>query len=452
MKKIFSIVLILCAVGAWASIIMKNVNTPKQYEEYLSLAKEAYEQEYYYEAIQWANKARKVEGMDSVYEAELIRRNSFYGLGEWDQYESQCQSMIKKYEDQVENYELITKYYMENENIRKLCELVPTYSEKWNDNEVILQAKNKVDSSYRYQMRGLYDVAYVDFEHIDIQDFERENIEGIEKITRRIMDKYGKEVFSYDYAQNVPSQDNSSYFVCDQEGNWSRVTSANYLLARNNDVSFDSIGRLSKNNIATAVIDGKYRFINEKMKVNELTWEKAGTFFDGINAVSNNGKWALVTTESWTAISEYPYTDIPLNSQDGCTVGGLCVVADAGGYYIVETEEFEAVSENKYEELKAFESTQPTAYRKGDEWGFVNKNGAVYIEAMYEDAKPFVNGYAAVKMNGLWGYIDSENKIIIEPQFQEVLPVMMSGYAYVQNEVGSWDYVVIDKLYYKNRG
>ena len=54
MKKIFPIVLILCAVGAWASIITKNINTPKQYEEYLLSADKAYKQEYYYEAIQKA--------------------------------------------------------------------------------------------------------------------------------------------------------------------------------------------------------------------------------------------------------------------------------------------------------------------------------------------------------------------------------------------------------------
>lgn len=451
MKKLFSVVLILCAVGAWASIIMKNVNTPKEYEEYLSLAEKAYEQEYYYEAIQWAKKAKEVTGIDSVYEADLIRRDSFYGLGEWDYYESQCQSMIKDYGEEVENYELLTKFYMENGNIKKLCEIVPDYYAKWSDNEIIIKAKNKVDTAYRYVMRGFYDVEYIDSEYVEIQTYKSEQVENAIRTGRKIMDCYGNEIFSYDYVLNLPSQDYSSYFVCNQDGEWSRVTSANYLLARNEEVEFESIGRLSKNNFATAVIDGKYRFINDKMKVNELTWEMAGNFFDGINAVKNGGKWALITTENWTQVSEYPYEDIPLNSQGACTVGELCIVADSNGYYVIETKEFEPISEEKYEELKAFESTQPTAYREGNKWGFVNKKGKVYIEAMYEDAKPFVNGYAPVKVDGLWGYIDRENQMVVEPQFQDALYVMNSGYAYVQNEAGYWDYVIIDKLYYENR-
>lgn len=451
MKKLFSIVLILCTVGAWASIIMKNVNTPKEYEEYLSLAKKAYEQEYYYEAIQWANKARSVEGIDSVYEAEEIRRDSFYGLGEWDQYVSQCQSMTKKFVDEVENYELITQFYLDNEDVKKLCEIVPEYFAKWNDNEIILQAKNKVDTAYRYVMRGLYDVKYMDTEYIEIQTYKSEQVGDTIKTGRKIIDGFGNEIFSYDYALNVPAVDYSSLFVCNQEGEWSRVTSANYLLAKNDEVNFESIGRLSNNNIATAIIDGKYKFINEKMKVNDLTWEEAGNFSNGINAVKNDGKWALVNSGNWTQVSEYPYEDIPLNSQGYCTVDGRCVVADTKGYYVIETEEFEPVSDKKYEELKAFESQQPTVYRDGNKWGFVNKYGEVFIEAEYEDAKPYVNGYAPVKVNGLWGYIDSENRMVVQPQFQDALSVMTSGYAYVKNELGYWDYVIIDKLYYKNR-
>ena len=124
------------------------------------------------------------------------------------------------------------------------------------------------------------------------------------------------------------------------------------------------------------------------------------------------------------------------------------MVADERGYYVISTEGFQPVSENVFEELKAFECSQPTAYREGDKWGFVNKQGQVYLEACYEDAKPFYNGYAAVKQNGLWGYIDRNGTMVIEPQFLDALNVMESGYAYVKNEFGYWDYIIISKLYY----
>ena len=283
---------------------------------------------------------------------------------------------------------------------------------------------------------------------VDIQNYEKEVIEEQALIIRRLANSIGNNIFDKGYAKIVVSQSADTCFVCDQKGNWKKVDINDYLLARNLNVNFETIGRLSTNNIATAMIDGKCRFINGEMKVSDIVWEDAGTFYNGINGVKKNGKWALVTTDNWAGMTEFPYSNIPFNSQDCCATDGYCVVADSQGYYILETENFKPVSSNVYEELKAFESTQPTAYRKDDKWGFVNKYGEVYIEAMYEDAKPFINGYAAVKQNGLWGYIDKDNNIVVEPQFQNALNVLPSGYAYVQDNMNLWNYVVIHRLFY----
>lgn len=448
MKKIISIVLILCVVGAWGSIISKNINIPKEYDEYLSKAKQAYSQEYYLEALNYAGDALTVEGIDSVYEADVMQRDSYYGLGNWSYYEQKCQSMIAKYPEIEENYELLVQHYVVNEDIRSLCECIDTYYAAWPENETIRNAKNLVDASYRYIMRGCYDIKYASATVVDVQTYEDEIVDEKEAVVRKLVNSKGSTIFDCNYSQISVAQDGSSCFVCDQEGNWKKVNINDYLLAKNPEVSFDYIGRLSTNGIAKAVINGEYHFINSEMKVSDLVWEDTGTFYNGINGVKKNGKWALVTTDTWSSTTEFPYTDIPFNSQDCCVAEGYCVVADSTGYKILETEEFTPVTENVYEELKAFESNQPTAYRKGDKWGFVNRYGNVYIEAEYEDAKPFFNGYAAVKVNGLWGYIDSENKMVVEPQFKDALNVLSSGYAYVQNELGVWDYIILDKLFY----
>lgn len=450
MKKIISIVLIICIVGAWGSLISRNRSIPKEYDEYLSKAKQAYAQEYYLEALEYAGNASAIEGLDSVYEAEQLKRDCYYGLGSWSSYEQQCQSMITKYPQIEDNYELLVQYYLENDIIRSLCECVDTYYSAWPENETIRNAKDKVDSSYRYIMHGYYDVKYASSTVVDIQTYEDVVVDEKPAVVRKLVNSSGSTIFEENYSQIVVAQDGSSCFVCDQDGVWKKINSSNYLLARNEEVAFDSIGRLSTNGIATAQINGELHFINSEMKVSDLVWEDAGTFYNGVNGVKKDGKWALVTTDTWGDATEFPYTDIPFNSQDCCVADGYCVVADTSGYKILETEDFTPVSENVYEELKAFESNQPTAYRSGDKWGFVNRYGEVYIEAEYEDAKPFFNGYAPVKVNGLWGYIDSENKMVIEPQFQDVQNVLSSGYAYVKNELGVWDYIILDKLYYTN--
>lgn len=448
MKKLFPLILILCIVGAWSSIITKKINTPKQYEEYLLLANKAYEREYYYEALGYANDAESVEGMESVYEAEALERDCYYRLEEWDSFESQCKSMIKKYPEQVENYEMLVQYYLDNEMIEELCNKISNYRQSWPDSEIILSGADKVERSYQYRETGYYDVKYVEPTLVDIQVLMNSGTEEEMLVQRKMVGQRGRAVFDWGYAQNVMSQDFVSCFVCDQDGNWKKVNAGNYLLACNSNVSFEYIGRLGKNNIATAIIDGKYCFINGEMNVSEKFWEMAGSFHDDLNAVMQNGKWGFVTTANWTEENIYPYVDIVLNSQKYCTLNGRSVVADEKGYYIIETEEFNPVSANVYEEIKAFESNQPTAYRTGNKWGFITTEGEVHIEAMYEDAKPFVNGYAAVKQDGKWGYINSQNQMIVEPQYADAHPILNSGFAYVKNDIGYWDIVIIDKLYY----
>jgi len=45
-------------------------------------------------------------------------------------------------------------------------------------------------------------------------------------------------------------------------------------------------------------------------------------------------------------------------------------------------------------------------YRKGDKWGFCDRNKKIIIPIKYDDAEDFLGELARVKLNGKWGYID----------------------------------------------
>jgi len=49
-------------------------------------------------------------------------------------------------------------------------------------------------------------------------------------------------------------------------------------------------------------------------------------------------------------------------------------------------------------------------YRKGDKWGFCDRNKKIVIPIKYDLVWPFSEGLAAVKLNGKLGYIDKEGK------------------------------------------
>lgn len=53
-------------------------------------------------------------------------------------------------------------------------------------------------------------------------------------------------------------------------------------------------------------------------------------------------------------------------------------------------------------------------------WGYVNKLGWVAIKPEFSEARAFVEGLAAVKVDGKWGYIDKTGKMVIPAQFDSV--------------------------------
>ena len=57
----------------------------------------------------------------------------------------------------------------------------------------------------------------------------------------------------------------------------------------------------------------------------------------------------------------------------------------------------------------------------GGKFGYVNSAGSIAIEARFDDAMPFSEGLAAVRLgdpdDGKWGYIDTAGRFVIEPRF-----------------------------------
>ena len=450
MKRLLLVIFPICILGTWGSILVRNVKAPAQYQEYLDQAKQVYEQEYYRETLEWIGKIPEIQDEEMLFEIAKLKRDTYHGMGDMTAYINQCQLMVESYPEAEANYVYLIRGYQEIQDMESLYHYLPLYREKWPENKELLKLEQDLDKSYDYVHTGYYDVQYATSTLLDIQAMEFSEYDGKTYVERKLCRSNGQEVFDLGYSQMRVARDSSSCFVQDQEGNWSRVDISGNLLAKNPEVSFESVGSLGENQIASAVIDGTYHFINDKMVVSDLEWDYAATFAEGLNAVKKDGKWALVTTDTWTTVAEFPYTDIAVNSFDSCVVDGKCVVADQNGYYILDVVQNVVITKNYYQEIKAFESSQPTAYRSGEKWGFINKSGEIYQKACYEDAKPYVNGYAAVKQNGLWGYIDQYGTMVIEPQFLEALHVMADGTAYVKNELGYWDYIVIHKLYYTN--
>ena len=60
------------------------------------------------------------------------------------------------------------------------------------------------------------------------------------------------------------------------------------------------------------------------------------------------------------------------------------------------------------------------AVRQEDSWGFIDTQGNTVIPFNYDGAWDFVDGLAPVFKDGLWGFIDKNEKTIIPYQYQNI--------------------------------
>ena len=72
-------------------------------------------------------------------------------------------------------------------------------------------------------------------------------------------------------------------------------------------------------------------------------------------------------------------------------------------------------------------------------WGYINPAGKFVLEPQYEDALPFSDFLAPVKVEGKWGYINGEGKFIIEPRFEDAY--LFSDQAAAVKEGGKWGFI-----------
>lgn len=447
MKKIISVLIVILIVGAWGTLFYRNNTLPQEYSDALAKAVAAYEEGYYLEAQKLLTEAQSLQGATTSYQADALQRDIYLGLNKSSQYEAYLQNMIRRYPDVEENYELLIKLYDANQDYQGLSNCLDEYTSLWPENQVLHQIDEDYSRLYQYRATGYYDVKYITSAILDVQMREYELGDGdVQEVRRELLNAEGFTTFDADVQAVSVSEDGDSYFICNQEGTWTLVDANLNLIARNEETAFETIGRLGTNGVAVATVNGEKHYINERMQVNTRVWEECCDFSNGIAAVSQNGHWALVSAGEISSVEEFPYLDIAINDSGYCVENGLAVVADDSGYYVLDTESREAVFENRFEELKAFNSAQPIAYRKGQKWGFIYSSGEVMTEAVYEDARSYVNGYAAVKQNGLWGMVDANNLMVIEPQFAEILNVLDSGYVYVQNQEGYWDQIILERL------
>ena len=160
---------------------------------------------------------------------------------------------------------------------------------------------------------------------------------------------------------------------------------SNYYIAKQNDL----YGVISLDNVVC--VDFKYT---------SLEYNNSANFYVGENSdyTSDLIDRNLETKLSGVIISE-------LNTDSNY------MIIRQDGEYKYYTLNFEEETN-----IDALKSNTLYLSKSGDKYGYVNSNGDLIVDYIYDDAKEQNSyGYCAVKQDGLWGVLASDGTVILEP-------------------------------------
>ena len=226
----------------------------------------------------------------------------------------------------------------------------------------------------------------------------------IENQKQKLIDKDGNVVLSdgFDKIQTIlANKENGVIFEKDGKFGVMKLTGDVTISADNESL------QEAKDGIFIARRDGKYGII-DLANVTKVEFK--------YNVASYNEKADIYILEDENAVSTI------LNSAFETKLTGILnELNEDKGYIKVRVGE-----EYKYYNFK-FEEKQPkdvltsnTLFlsKKDGKYGYLDKEGNVVIDYIYDDAKEQNScGFAAIKKDGKWGSIDNKGKVVVEPTY-----------------------------------
>ncbi len=204
---------------------------------------------------------------------------------------------------------------------------------------------------------------------------------------------------------------------------------------------FDDVKQLNSENIVF-VKNKKYGIMNTEGEIKtKAEYDDIEYIFDNYYVAKKSGKYGIINVENETIVpfnyekisyrKEADFIEVEkkdaevteiLNNKFEKQLEGIITEVNAEKAYIrIRTNDEYKYYNFKFEEkdVKELLNTNTIFLSKKDgKYGYVDKDGKIVVDYIYEDAKeqnPY--GYAAVKKDGKWGAIDKDGREVSECRY-----------------------------------
>jgi len=231
--------------------------------------------------------------------------------------------------------------------------------------------------------------------------------------------------------EDIKQINSTEMYVAKIEGKWNLIDKKGEIL--NSD--YDDY-TYSKGDYVIVNKAGKYGIITKAGDVKIApTYENLEYAFSVYYIAKSEGKYGIINTDNISVITfEYLSMNywaekeiiIADRTETETVLFDTNLTQKLAGIFVYEKDYIKARVDGmdkyytyKFEEKQVKDIlTKNTLFvsKKDDKYGFVDSQGNVVIDYIYDEAKEQNQyGYAAVKQNGLWGVIDKEGKMVLQP-------------------------------------
>lgn len=425
MKKSIIIVLILCVVLAWFGMgksYMSNLQKKNDLVEKAKISTEAgrYEEakDYYLEANSISSKKEylyaAVDAMEK-YHTEEKNEEAYNKL-------ISTLETITTSSNEVELWEKLIKYYMEDESYRNVSSSCKAFFNLGLKSTYISQIYTEVTYKLSLSAKSYYTCKTIGNGFWTVYT-------GSEWI---ILDANNEKSTSYNFA----SIKNSDEEVLITNNIDSRIIDKDSIVRARFNFKVEDAGIYS-NDLIPLKSNGKWAYYNTEGEKVIGDFDYAGSFVKGVAAVKNGAKWALIATDG-DFVTAYIYDDIIVDAAGRYTEKSI-YLAKTNGKYNIYNSKNKVVGDFSCDNADFYYGTGPFAFAVNGKWGFADDSGKIIIEPAYQGAKSFSNAVAAVSNNGLWGFINEDNQLVIKYEFAD------GAYFFEENRT----FIKVDANYYK---
>ena len=194
---------------------------------------------------------------------------------------------------------------------------------------------------------------------------------------------------------------------------------------------FFSDGMYQQHNVIAGEAEGYYFYDMDGKLMNKQPYKAAYEFHNGYAIVATkDGKNSLINKNGKEVFSFSDGTNIRFYCEGYLSVSPLlldqeCYLIDTTGRVMMKnTETLKMSCEGLHEGLVIMTDI------KTSKLGYADRTGKIVIPCMFDEARPFSEGLAAVSVNKKFGFVDKTGKIVIAPVYASVGD-FSEGLAYV---------------------